>query len=1466
MVAVRRAISALQRHHGLQKRMACEQLEPRHLLATDVLITEFMANNEDTLDDGDGNAADWIELYNSGPTAVDLLGWHLTDDPGQLDKWTFPAVVLEPNDYLLVFASGQNSDDYVDFGGNLHANFALSDGGEYLALVDDALKIRHELAPTFPRQFPDVSYGARMEAADFVLVSPDSPAAVLIPTDDSLGLSWTNAEFEPDGDWIVESPPGVSVTAAVGFETATTNTALVAHWALDEAAGTAGAKTIQDATGDHHGTPFGAVTFGNAGAPEIAGTAFEGNGSNGGVRVPYDAALNPQSFTFTAWARAERLSGFNAVVTNRFDSGSGDLRGFILYNDSVGRWAFWTGDGSSPWNVLTGPLVQVGTWTHLAITFDAATNSKKLYVNGGLAAQTSGQDYLPNHTRDLHLGAGEDSSTDYFFNGAIDDAALFNTALDPGEIQDMMSQGVGDERSAAFAELIQTDLTSQLQHINASAYLRIPFFIEDRSAVNSLQLRMKYDDGFVAYLNGQEVARRNAVGVPPGFAAEATTTHADAAATVFEDINISPYLDHLIGGQNVLAIQGLNVDAADADFLIVPQLAAVSIALDETELAYFDVPTPGVLNAGQADGVTVAEVAFSRAAGTFSESFSLSLSSTIPEEPIYYTLDGSIPDRNSPRYLAPITIDGTTQVRARVIESPTTLAGPVNSVSYLRLGTDVQDFASQLPIMVIENFAGGSIPNSGWNQTNTGIQQVRRQPAALMLFEPSDGMSHLAAAVDLESRVGIRVRGAFSSSFDEPGYSLEAWSDSDDDDHDISPFGFSAESDWILHAPNPQFDQALIDNSFLFSLSNQMGLWAPKIQYVEAFVNKDGGDVTMADHVGLYVFTEKVTRAEGRLDFDRFSAAGTAGGWLLEINRMDSISVDGIPPKNFHTAGPDGVLQTPQDLTNSSSTGDDIPRQYNAYINYDDPSGYTINDTQRQAITDWFAEMEDVLYGRNPDVVWNDPIDGYARYIDVDSFVNYFILHELSKNGDGLLLSMWVYNPDPAAGGKLTFGPIWDADLGSFSGNAATELMRRADRLWYGRLFDDPNFMQRYVDRWQELRQDVLSDENMEVVIDGFFTQIGNEAAVRDGVTNWSARLNQFKRWVATRAAAIDASFVTPPQFGQLGGVVPAGFRLAVTGPQGDIYYTTDGSDPRLPDGAISPLAQPTGMALTIEINESSHVVARARDGSRWSGKAEAVFIVDAVPATAENLVISEINYHPPPPTAAEEAAWPGVEDDDFEFLELLNVGPDRINLAGLHFTAGITFSLPAWELAPGQHAVAVRNLEAFRLRYGTDIVVLGQWSGGLSNGGERLELQDAAGNTVSAVEFGDRDPWPQRADGFGGTLVMRDPATTPIAQRGKYYRWRGSSEFAGSPGTAGAEPVGVVINEVLTNTDDSAVSDSIELFNTTNRAIDLGGWFLSDSGSTPLKFEIPVGTAHASRRLSCVRRKRLQSVTGRRS
>jgi len=332
------------------------------------------------------------------------------------------------------------------------------------------------------------------------------------------------------------------------------------------------------------------------------------------------------------------------------------------------------------------------------------------------------------------------------------------------------------------------------------------------------------------------------------------------------------------------------------------------------------------------------------------------------------------------------------------------------------------------------------------------------------------------------------------------------------------------------------------------------------------------------------------------------------------------------------------------------------------------------------------------------------------------------------------------------------------------------------------------------------------------------------------------------------RAAGV-FPLIDAPIFGRHGGLVPSGFELTIGAPSGTIYYTLDGSDPRRTDGGI----HGTAYANSVELSESTIVKARAFDGTEWSALNEAHFLVGR-PAMADNLVLTELNYHPHHPTADELAEDPALEDGDFEFIELHNRSDDLVLLTGVKLTGGIEFDFTGSlveTLAPAAHVVVAGNSEAWELRYGPGMPLAGQYTGRLSNEGERIELLAGSGESILDFSYCDsvnrgRGSWPDRADGNGSSLELIAPADVPpvAPQRNDYLadadNWRSSSEYGGSPGAAGEGPRrDVLVNEVLTHTDAPNI-DTIELCNTTNRPIDVVGWYLSDSKGTYKKFRIP--------------------------
>ena len=147
-------------------------------LCAAVRINEFVADNQDGLLTAAGNAADWIELSNSGSDAVNLSGWHLTDNAAMPAKWRVPdGTVIAANGYLVIFA---DSSPVSVTNNELHANFGLSKDGEYLGLVrPDGVTVEDEFAPRYPPQLGDISYGRAV--CERGLVGTGAPLRYRIP-------------------------------------------------------------------------------------------------------------------------------------------------------------------------------------------------------------------------------------------------------------------------------------------------------------------------------------------------------------------------------------------------------------------------------------------------------------------------------------------------------------------------------------------------------------------------------------------------------------------------------------------------------------------------------------------------------------------------------------------------------------------------------------------------------------------------------------------------------------------------------------------------------------------------------------------------------------------------------------------------------------------------------------------------------------------------------------------------------------------------------------------------------------------------------------------------------------------------------------------------------------------------------------------------------------------------------------
>lgn len=439
-----------------------------------------------------------------------------------------------------------------------------------------------------------------------------------------------------------------------------------------------------------------------------------------------------------------------------------------------------------------------------------------------------------------------------------------------------------------------------------------------------------------------------------------------------------------------------------------------------------------------------AQVQFSRPGGQYTDPFNLELESNDGAQNIYYTTDGSQPDQNAQQYNGPINIQQTVVVRAQA-HFPGDSSGEVQAQVYTRLGDDVTSFDSDLPLMIVHQF-------------DAPIVEEERTIAYLSVLDPhQNGRTQLSGEVSLQSRILTNVRGTSSASLPKQQYAVRLVDDEDENRND-SLLGLPEENNWVLHAPYD--DKTLIRNAFAYELHRDMGWYSPHTKFVEVFLHEGNGPVTMDHYNGVYMLTERIKWDDNRLNIDKISADDNeepeiTGGYIFVNDRDVHLTTD---------RGSEFSLKRPQD--------------------------WDITDQQRDWLSGHLSDFETALFGNN----FTDQGEGYPAYINTKSFIDYHLITEFFKEADGYQLSAFMHKDRNR---KIVMGPLWDFNLsmgnvsfreGDDSEGWLYDAISEEEYFygWYNRLFEDPEFEERYVKRWWELRETVLSEEHLLETIDRY--------------------------------------------------------------------------------------------------------------------------------------------------------------------------------------------------------------------------------------------------------------------------------------------------------------------------------------------------------------------------------------------
>jgi CotH kinase protein/Lamin Tail Domain/Chitobiase/beta-hexosaminidase C-terminal domain/PA14 domain len=612
------------------------------------VLSEFMADNVSTMQDENGDFSDWIEVHNPSATTFALGGWYLTDSATNLVKWQFPAVTLQPGGFLIVWASGKNR--RVP-GAPLHTNFSLSKNGEFLALVrPDGTTSGQPFAPSYPPQAANESYGARFTTTK--LLASNAPGRYTVPT----------SATEPATTW---NQPGFAETT----------------W-----------------TPGLGGFGFGIIM------PGITVRQVSKNGAITSLSDALNLIARPANDPLIA-------SSTTAVVQTVNFLGDGSDGNYAFNQVLPG------GGGSNYVAVATGfiSIPVAGVYT-FGINSD---DGGRILIDGGEILRDEGFHTAQDGFGTITLTAGSHSFRAIMFNATAGDCFEFFAA--PGTFTQFDAAAfrlVGDVANGGLAAsftpdssggLVGTDLTTAMTG-SADAFIRIPFSSPNLSTATTASLVMRYNDGFVAWLNGNSVAAANA---PAGVAWDslATAVQTNEQTLSRRGFNITSGLPFLTTDPNLLAIQGLNSSTTDPSFFIAPEIIVGSLDAAATPVFYGGgLATPGWINGAPSSLGNVADTKFSIPRGFFTAPISVAITSTTPGAVIRYTTNGSLPtDTNGTLYTGPLAISTTTVLRARA-----TLTGwaPTNA--------DTQTYF--FPSDIITQAATGAAP-PGW-PASSGTDQV----------------------------------------------------------------------------------------------------------------------------------------------------------------------------------------------------------------------------------------------------------------------------------------------------------------------------------------------------------------------------------------------------------------------------------------------------------------------------------------------------------------------------------------------------------------------------------------------------------------------------------------------------------------------------------------------------------------------------------------------------------------------
>lgn len=1021
-------------------------------------------------------------------------------------------------------------------------------------------------------------------------------------------------------------------------------------------------------------------------------------------------------------------------------------------------------------------------------------------------AYYSGTDYGAGH-----LGHGQ--SGGWNVSPGFDDSAWIAAAT-----------GIGYDTAGGFTPWIgitpSGNCLNALRNVNTSLCFRKLFVVEDVQRVVAMVLKMKYEDGFVAFINGTEIARANCSG--------ALTYNKVAVAALDESIvnswtEFSVPLALLQSGTNILAIQGVNSSLSSSDFLLLPELQGTLTG--GSDFGYYNVPTPGAANGVPVSGAL--------------------LSDARPQDPQIPRPLGSL---SSPPLTLTVKVTATQAAVAAVRFYSRRMYDAESAPVQMRDDGQAPDLTAgdNIYSALLDTAAVGPGQMLRWRFESADVEgRITRLPAYTDPLNSPQYLGTVALDPSVDTSListlywfvqGAPSTGPTAASFRGSCYYLTNFYDNT---------GHQIHGQSTAGMPKKSYDFDFTDD--------QRFLWKR-------------GERRIKD---LNLLTNYADKTKTR---------NTMAHWFGALPEVNTPSHFCHPVRVHLNAAFHGVMDMMEDSDDRFLERNALDPEGAFYKIY---NGDLVTGAEKKTRKEENnQDLMDLAAGLSASRSLDDRMTYAYDHLDVAALVNYMVVRQITADSDHGHKNFCMYRDTNQTREwqpiiwdvDLSYGHMWVSGPGYFDDTLyymppQIALTRGTGCPVYLALYNSPELRQMWARRMRTLMDRWMQPPG---TVDGIFeTKMREIAALVDpdpanpspwtdgdlDFAKWGVHINfipnrpreEVERLVteyypARRAYLFDTGAARPALYGTLipdapqinaagmvgiseikatpesgmlcdeylilknmtsvavdisgwtiegcitntfkgGTVIPVGAGTAAESYRGLLHLAKDalafrarttaptGGQKRFVQGGYAGQLPSAGGTLTLR-DDSGMLIFTTN-------------YVGTLSPSQQALRVTELNYHPADPTPDELAQYRWARDDDFEYIELKNTGTVALNLTGARFTEGIDYTFPQAYLAPGARLVVVKNLIAFPLRYpAVPVPVYGPFDGSLNNSSDRLVLIDAGGDQVLDFEY--RDDWYELTDGTGRSLVLR---TENIAagQYSDLFRWNVSWNPLGSPGAGEA-------------------------------------------------------------------------------